>query len=204
MIAAMGELLQHLLLERPWPAALTLVIVAAILFSVGAQRRQGKWQLAAAGLVALAGGVVTLAWAVTTDRERVIAATASLLAATEAEAEPDDPALDRLLHRGVVLTGPGGEIWLEDDALRTALGRALSRYGPVSHDVRQQRVEVDAPRARARVELELRTELGAGEAGFPVRSSWTLLWVESPRGWVLEQIAWRELQQRPPQQGWLP
>ena len=197
--------LQHFLLEQPWPVALTLLIVAAILFSVGAQRRQGKWQLAALGVAALAGGVVALAWAVTTDRQRVIAATDELLAATEGEL--DTAALDRLLAPDVVLTGPGGQVWLESEAIGAALRRAAERYGPVSHSVRQR--QVGARDGRGRVELELRTELAGGVGGgagggVPVRSSWTLVWLETPGGWVVDQIEWRELQQRTPERAWLP
>ncbi|MEX0885947.1 MAG: DUF4440 domain-containing protein [Phycisphaeraceae bacterium] len=209
------SLAEYLLLEQPWPAALVLLTVAVTLFGVGGRRRQGRLQLAGLGVALLAGGVVVLAWGVTTPRERVAALTDELLRATEGSV--DDAALRRLLAPGATLVGPDGDDWLAGEALHGAVRGAAERFGPVEHEVRQRTVSARGGRGgRGIAEIDLRTRINrGGAAGVPVSTRWTLHWRLDGGGgnggggsrgggvWRVERVVWQAMQNRPPEPGWL-
>ncbi|HEX7010512.1 MAG TPA: hypothetical protein VF184_11050 [Phycisphaeraceae bacterium] len=196
MDVADPPLLEHLLLERPWPLVIALLAVAAAV-QVAARRRSSRRAGWAAWLIAAgAAGVALLAYTVTTDRERLTQLTVELV---QAATQPVNLAVvDQTLHPDAVLRGPGGQVWMPFQNIRWELEQAVQRLGVTDHAIRQLGVEASGDRGRSA--LALRTHLG--ETGMPVSTSWNLVWQRQSEGdWRIVEIQWLTLQDQPPTRG---
>ncbi|MFA9477024.1 DUF4440 domain-containing protein [Phycisphaerales bacterium AB-hyl4] len=186
---------EHLLLERPWPLVVALLVGAILIRYVARQRRQPVMGHVALGLAIAAGGVLALAWTVTTDRQLLERHTRQLVAATESPG--DFSVIDRLLAPDAVLTGPDGDVWMNLSAIRNQLEQAIDRYTIDDQIIRDIGAEVTGDN-RARSAFDLRTYSGA-QAGLPTRSTWTLHWRRGDDGeWRITRVQWDSFMDRPP------
>jgi hypothetical protein len=185
----------HLLFESPWPIVAVLVVVAVGLGIAGTRRANGRLQLAGAALVVLACGAWLLAWAVTTDREAVMARTEQLVQATAPLAMGE---VRRLVAEDAIITGPNGEVWYDWSVAQDQLQRTLTTWPVTDQTIRGLAVEVQGDAARSA--LDLRTTLEA--AGLPMPSTWLLTWRRtSDGGWQATEIRWLTLQGEEPRKG---
>ncbi|MEX0745487.1 MAG: DUF4440 domain-containing protein, partial [Phycisphaeraceae bacterium] len=163
------------------------------------QRKQPRLGYAALGLAMMAGGLIASGILITTDRQRLVEQTHELLEATQ---HPGDFAtVERLLAENVVLTGPGGQVWLRDQAIRDRLADVIDRFRIESQTVRDIAAEtIDARHGRSG--FDLRTYTGAG-LGLPVHSVWTLHWQRDDEDapWRIARVQWDELNGQPPGHG---
>ncbi|MFW6060732.1 MAG: hypothetical protein ACODAQ_11165, partial [Phycisphaeraceae bacterium] len=190
-------LVQHLLLEQPWPTAIVLLALAVGLTVAGRRRRRRGLRMGAWVAAVAAGAVVGLAWQVQTPREQIMAATRQLVAATAAPL--DLAGLDNRLAPGMVVTGPDGTAWIRRDQIDRRLTQLDQRHAIVSHDI--HRLEADAARPnRGRTALELRTHLGQSNGYGPIRSTWQLHWRrdDAQSAWQVHEIQCVSINRRTP------
>lgn len=189
-------LMQRLLLEQPWPAAIALLAVAVGLTMAGRRRKQRGLRLVAWVLAILAGGIVGLAWQVQTPREHIIDRTHQLLAATEAPLDMDS--LDNWLEPGAVVTGPDGSVWMQREQIDQRLQWIDRRRAVDAHEIR--RLEAMADRSGyGRVGLELGTSLQRASRYGPIRTTWQLHWRRDDNGqWRVYEIECVSLHGRDP------
>lgn len=178
--------LPHYLLENPWPVGGSLILLALIAFFILSHRgvrKPAPFLLTAMG-AACGAAVMLLATLVTTDRERTIRATRSLIAAL-AEARPTPAQV--LLEDGVVLSVPGG---LRDQPSKAdiiaLIESAAARAG--TYDAQGTTVTIDSYRIRsvlARVSGQTATTqvnvvATARESTVPTGSWWEISWHRDP------------------------
>lgn len=176
---------QSLLLEQPWPLAIVLLVIGALLRTVG--RRTGKRGLTrvALGAVVLAAGVVALAYFVETGREAVRRLTLELVESVD---PMDSAAVDALLADDVRVTGPQGRVIVESGAVRRRLASANERYRVSSHRIRDLNVWAEGEAGRA--ELALYSQVNAT----PALTRWGLWWEKRGGAWRVTEIRWLRYQ----------
>ncbi|MEX1016060.1 MAG: hypothetical protein WDZ31_04870 [Phycisphaeraceae bacterium] len=188
---------EHLLLERPWPLVVALLVGAILLRYVARQRNQPVVGHVALGLALVAGGVFALAWSVTTDRQQIERHTRDLVQATVTPADFD--VIDRLLSPDVVLVGPDGDVWLEAGPLRRQLETVVDRYGIDDQIIRDFGVETTGDHT-GRSAIDLRTY----SPGMVAPSVWTLHWRRTgdDTPWRVVRIQWNEFMGNDPPRRW--
>ena len=173
------------LLEQPmWPAAALAVVglvVASVLLGRGKAAHAGIAALA--GLV-LGGGVFVLGSAITTDRERLVQATAALV---DAVARSDGPATRAMLEDSARLysrLSPTG--W---DADQIVLEVSQPRFPITSHTIKETRGGVD-DRGVGRILVRVLVEVEGWNAPVPawLRVDWRIEDGTPPRVLVIEPI----------------
>lgn len=152
------SLLQHLLLEHPWP--LVGALLAGAVVALGVLNARGKAKagvFTALGLATLAGGVYALAAGVRTDREAILQTVRDLVAAT-AEVRLD--ALRPLLADDVRLDtstlGAGSSARGRDELLSQVRRSLQDQYPLAEHSITALDAAVDGPgvgRGLARVRV---------------------------------------------------
>lgn len=193
MNLAPSPLWQEWLFENPWPLVIVLIAVAVVVRLVATRRKQPRVNFAAAGALLLAVGVYLLTMFVATDRERLVDRTKELV---EATAPLDSAAMDGLIARGAIVSGPDGAAWVEYDSIRSELEAVVGRYGGFDHAIRGLGAEVTSA-VRGRSLLSLSTT--AESIGMPIRTQWLITWrKESDGQWRVIEISWLEFQGRPP------
>lgn len=199
MPLAQPPILENLLFEQPWPLAVVVLAVAAGCWVVASRRRRrGKLRLVAVSFVLLAVALLVMAHFVTTAREHLLSATAQLVAATESPT--DGKVLDQLIAPDAVVTGPGGEVWLEYAQLRSELKSAVDRHQIHEQRIRSVGAEVTSDTAGRSV-FDLRTNVGK-ETFIPIRTVWALHWARDDAGeWRIKQIQWLQFQGHAPSRG---
>ena len=188
--------------EDPWVLVVGLVVVGALLRSVGRRRGHARTVMASWLAYALAVGCVGLAAAVNTDREQIEAQTKAMLVsaesagsggATNARAQR----FDAFFTPRVGVEGPGGSVWEITDAAgltqklqqRRVRGTALRRF------------EITAPPAGSdRATTQMRVSSRVGE-GYPAPTTWELGWTRTPQGWRIDRLRWLELRDHAPSPG---
>lgn len=187
---------QNLLMENPWPAAVVLLGVGVLLRTLAKrtirEKPRRKWLNRSALLASLlAAGVVSLAYAVETSRERVQRRTLELVNAT---APLDIAAVDALLAEGVVVAGPDGEALIEGQRVRRRLETVSGSYGIESHRIRDRKAWARDGRGMSSVNLY--TEVGST----PALTRWWLRWERGGDGrWRVAEVRWLSYQgQSPP------
>lgn len=182
------------LFENPWPPIIALITIAVVLRLISTRSRQPRLTYAAIGVLLLAVGLYLLAMFIVTDRERLMDRTEQLVAAT---APLDSSAIDALIARGAIVTGPDGEPWVEYDAIQPELHRAVDRHGVAEHAIRGLTAEVTT-KVRGRTLLSLSTT--TSDLGLPIRTQWLITWrKEADNQWRVIELRWLEFQGRPPQ-----
>jgi len=144
--------------------------------------------------------VYLLATVVQTDRERLMAATGSLV---EATAPLDVATLRSHLGPHATLSGPDGDPWLPAGRLLDELESALQRYEVKEHRIAS--LGAEAGDRVGRSVLDLRTTMeDSVYAGLPVRTVWMLTWTrEADGGWRVSDLRWMEINgQRPNAGSW--
>lgn len=191
-------LLEHLLLENPWPIFITLIAIAAVVRVVAS--RQGRPKLNRIALVAVMLALIAFLTAhfVQTPRERVSAAVHELLDAIVAG---DTAALDRLIGHDATVGDEAGRARIDAERLRPDLQRVLERFPIASQRVKDLAVQPDGSTATAY--LDLRT--GFTDNRYPpAHTIWRLTWRRGDDGaWRLTEARWLEWMGRsPPWTGW--
>ena len=192
-------LVAHLLLENPWPLALTLLALAAV-FLIRAHRAQARGPVVGAVLCAgLAIGAWGLAAGVTTQREHLVAQTRELVDST---LPLDTTVFSSLFAPDATLRGPAGERWLSVEQMVAEL--AGSKHRLRSHRVREVQAWVQRP-GRALTKLRISTVVGSTRADDrAVPTEWLITWEPEDSGsWRIERIQWvKLLGQRPWEGAW--
>jgi uncharacterized protein YjeT (DUF2065 family) len=179
---------ERYLLEFPWPAAvlvLALAVIVGATLSRSGKRRAGMGVIAAG--VALAAGVVALAYSVETDRERVSLVTRQLITAV---AEADATTVENLLTDDAVLIAPPlSADRIRKPAIVTRVGRDFVPghvYHLREHGVTALQATMDGPtRARVQVKVRVVPEI----TGAPVPSWWRIDLVRAADGqWRISGI----------------
>lgn len=198
-------LFEYLFLESPWAVMAVCVVAAVFLFTAG-NRRHHKGLMAGSGIaLVLTAGVYLLAWKVTTAHEQLIADTKALVAAT---APLDQTTLDRLLDPNVVVTGPGGSVWVPAGQLMPHLQLALTRYPVNSQRIRTIQAEV-RDNGWGMSAVIVHTEI-SGEGLGSVNTEWVLFWrhepdtTTGPGRWRVVDIRWLKFNGVEVQQGLIP
>jgi hypothetical protein len=191
-------ILEHWLLEQPWPVAAALAGVGLVLLFHGWRRRRRGVMIVGGAALLLSAGVLILAAAVTTTRELLITRTQDLIAATT----PLDVArLQTFFEPNATLAGPDGGTWLEFDALFEELRKATKRYAVQGQAIRELAAQEQGERL-GQTELDLRTTLGGGFGDRPVATRWLFTWAQGPNGqWHVRQVRWLKLNAMDPPMG---
>ncbi|MFN0132083.1 MAG: hypothetical protein ACKVW3_06075 [Phycisphaerales bacterium] len=181
---------ERFVLIQPWPLVGVLALAGlAVAFAV-----RSRWRVALAGLLgALAGMVLAAGMMVTTDREKIAAATRALVDAT---ARADIGALAPMLAADVrfvselALPGvPGVGIGLDRDQLLKQVADKLGREWTLKeHSVLEVQSTLDGPSA-GRTQVRVRVVPEA--TGFPNASWWRIDWRREGDG------TWRVIGIRP-------
>ncbi|MEO1585215.1 MAG: hypothetical protein AAFR96_11685 [Planctomycetota bacterium] len=178
--------LQVWLFERPVPTAVLLGVAALVIVMVLLRIGRRRGALAAAGLGAAAvAAAIAIGGAVTTDRERLLSATAELTVATAAV---DSAAMTRLLHPDcrVSLRGlriPVGSLGDREAIISTVRSRLTGRLWQVSPV--EVRAGMDGPRV-GRSQVRVRAVDSGSD--LPVFSWWAIDWQEHEGRWQAVQI----------------
>lgn len=190
------SILQELFLEKPLPVVIALVAVAVVLRVMASRRRDARLNRVALGAVLLAAVAFLVADFVVTSREAILARSEALVHAT---APRDTALLGDALAAGVMLTGPGGQPWLDESELRAQLDRTLERFPIEKHNIRTLAAGARGDRGQSVLDLTtlVKTEFFAG----PVRSRWGLSWRRDADGvWRVIEIRFLEFEEREPTQ----
>lgn len=187
---------QEWLFENPWPLVIVLIVLAVVLRLMATRSRRPRgyrFNYAALGALLAALGVYLLTVFVETDRERLVDRTRQLVAAT---APLDTAAIDALIARGAVVTGPAGETWVLYDDIRPELERAVGRHGIARHALRSLAADVvSSVRGRSLLSLSTTTD----DLGLPIRTQWLITWRKEGDGtWRVIELQWLEFQGQPP------
>lgn len=173
--------LAHYLFENPWPAAVFLLVVAALLLFVGNSRgRAREGALLAGALAALAAACIGLSFLVTTERERLVAEMRRLIAAT---ATADTDALAPMLASDVSLTVLGRQFPEDKPGILALVRRYMGGEVRVrEHTLTEVTAHVDRLGAgqtlgRVRVSADV---AGMSEVGN--RSWWRVTWRKAGDG----------------------
>ncbi len=172
------ELLEELLLEKPLPVYLALLVAEAILAAVWLRRRT-----AATTLALLAGPVLALAVGLTahfvkTDREQI----ASILAEIAADVEGGRlAAVDR--HMALECRMPTGGGGLNKAAILRASRTALRRYGVQRVSVAWS--ETIFPPGGAVTSAVTGVATRTGET---IRVTWRLKWTKRQGAWQIVEV----------------
>lgn len=181
-------LVEHLLLEQPWAAALALGLGGLLAAWILNQRARARAGLALGAAMLLAGATIAVIGAlVTTTREALIARTRELIALT---ARADTRALDGLLAGDVTF-----RLFTTDRRyIREELLGLVRRYPGELYPVESYREEqaaasLDGPNA-ARTQVRVVTRSAAATLyDLPVGSWWRIAWRREPDGaWRVTQI----------------
>lgn len=176
-------LLEHLLLERPWPLVIPLIVIALIVSRVLSRSpRAPRIAWIGAVLLLIAGPAIYLLSAfITTDREHMKATTTSLV---DAVAKADTAAVERLLDPGCYLHSrfafPGyttdskgmdrGEIL--DQVPRTIRDNPIAEHGILESQALSRGPGIGSTQLKVRVVVELQ----GGGFKLPVQSWWKVDW----------------------------
>lgn len=174
-------LIEHYLLENPWPLVVVLAVGAMIAFTrlraAGKPRHGALWGL----ILLIAGaGVWTLASWVQTGREAIARSTSALIGAA---ARADIPSLDALLSENLSLFRPGGGAGLGKtdtlDRVQRDLGGPyrVREWAVLETQAMTDSASSGVTQVRVRVTLEA--------AGIPNISWWKIDWRRGEDG------AWR-------------
>lgn len=199
MTVADPPVLQHYLLESPWPVAVALLIGAGALTVVGLREGRKKLLTGALLLSLLAGLLLAVATAVVTKREQLLAHTADLLAMTD---PVNTTGLQRLFASELTLQNDAGQVWMDGPDILDRLER-LQRDTPIgNHKVTD--IKAETRRDTGYVDIRLSTS-GSEASPFgntPVLSRWLLVWKQqADGGWLLSEVRWLEFQLSTPQPG---
>lgn len=188
-------LITHYLLESPLPLAGVLILLAVILFYIfNMQAKVKKAILLASICLALSIGVLILAAAIETDRERIIAETTPLVRHT---ANADTSRLSSLLDDHVQLTNdqnlaagelPHGVGWNKEQILAQVADfftRTMRLKAGQTAILSTQGI-IDAPgRGRTQVRLRVVTELYE----VPWITTWRIDWKQNDKDqWLVTGI----------------
>ena len=171
------EWLTRTFFEDPTYVCALLVIAAGATVAVWWERRERKWLKLAAVPLVVAVGLVVLARAVVTDRERIAAAMEAVAAGVE---RGDVDAAGRHVDEDF-----GG--WRRSKAALLAYGREVLAKWPVAKVKLVGRPEIRFPQARV-AECRLRTVVHLAGGDHLLRAvpiTWELEWIKRPEGWRL-------------------
>lgn len=173
--------LPHYLFENPWPAAIFLLVVAVLLLFIGNSRGRAREGALLAGLLAaIAGACIVASLLVTTERERLRAEMARLIAAT---ATADTDALDPLLASDVALSVLGRQFPENKEGILGLVRRYMGSEVRVrEHSLTDVTAHVDRhgggqTLGRVRVSADV-----AGMNDVGNRSWWRVTWRKGPDG----------------------
>jgi hypothetical protein len=191
---------ENLLLENPWPLALTLVVVAMGLLWHGITRDDKRARRLSPVAAVAAVAIWTTATFTTTTREILIDRTEQLVRATQ---PPRDVAtLTALFDPQARVLGARGDLWMRSgDKVARELARSCDLFDVRGHWLRMRGAEVTGP-DRGRTRFVVNTSLGGAFAGRPVRTQWLLTWKQASDGqWYISTVQWLDLQGGDPPQG---
>lgn len=182
------------LFEDPWPIVIGLIAVAVVLRLIGRQRQQARLVHGSRVALGLAIVVWLVAYMVTTDRERVIDLTKTMLAATT---PPARATLEPIFDSQVTLqSDTGSSTWLTGEStLLNALVQAHQRVVFQSHSITaigaQVPGDVDAngnalPDDAAMVVVKLKTT--TRQIGAPIPSAWRIYLQKYNGQWQVTQL----------------
>ena len=186
-------LVTRLILEDPLLLTAALIVAAIAAFFIYNARQKTKAAMAwcATGL-ALAAGVQILAFAITTDREKIIAATTPLVSATAAG---DAARLDPMLDSTVRLTNdfnlaadelPHGQGWDKAQILAQVRSYLGEKWRIKEAAILEVQGIIDGE-GRGRTQVRVRATPDVTE--FPIISWWRLDWKKSAKGaWLVTGI----------------
>ena len=200
MQLANPPIVEHLLLENPWPVGLTCAAAAIGALWLGRQRMQAKLKVAGLVLLLVAATVFVVANLVTTSREHITVATRALIQST---APLDLSTFRSHLHSSAVLQGPQGEPWIHGDKIFEGLERAVKRFPFEGQVVLSLEAEA-GNEGPARTLVDIRTDTKTN----PVVTRWLLSWVKQNDGrWQVVSVQWLDsphLLGFKPQRAWVP
>lgn len=177
-------LLSGWIFESPLAPAIVVLVGGALAFAVLRARNLHAARACLAAAVVLPIALIVTASMVTTDRERLIARAADLVAAT---ATADAPRLRVLLGDQCTLIEPGSRRELDRDELLGAVSSRIPSFEIREHAVKETRAVVDNDRfARVQIKVFVSSKLGG-----PNNSWWHLEYEKDGAG------AWRVTRIKP-------
>lgn len=164
--------LRRAFLEEPIWLYVMLAVVEAVLAAAWHYRRSRRlaWALLAPPALAVAVGV--LAWAVTTERERLAQALDQLAVAVR---RGDHATVVKLVDRDY----QDGRF--DYDGILGAAGRTMDQYKLRAVSVSGLKVQIEDGQATVKFSARIEGDFGFGAD--EVHTAWTLWWVQRPEGW---------------------
>ncbi len=200
MQLANPPIIEHLLLENPWPVGLACAAVGLTLLWVGRQRMQRNLKIAGLVLLLLSAAVFGAAGLVTTTRELLTASTHQLIQST---APLEMSAFRSHVHAHAILQGPDGETWIRGENIFEGLEQAVRRY-PFERQVELDVQAESGGEGPARTLVDVRTDTKT----HPLVTRWLLRWAKQSDGrWQVVSVQWLDsphLLGFKPQRGWVP
>jgi hypothetical protein len=174
--------MSDLLFATPWWLLGSLIFVGAVLFWAGNTRQLKGPQAVGIGLIALAIVLKTVSFFVETDKEKVARHTKELVTAVQAR---DWPKFTLLLDEDVSLDTPAGTVFANRKDLVDGAKTDTDSYSLTSVSAHITNVQQDA--TGITVDLDASSQQTAS-FGYPVPSSWKLIWDRAGDDWHLHEI----------------
>ena len=186
----------HAFFENPWLLCIGLLTLAAAMALIGyRQARRGPMIAGAAALV-LAGIVLLVALMVTTDRERMVQRTRSLVKAAIVPVDLGE--FREILSRDVELFGRGYEQIID------TLDRSTHRWRVRQAYITRLKVH-QSDENRGQTYLSVVTRLDTSIGGGSAQTRWLLHWRKEADGaWRITRIEWVSLNDRDARESDLP
>lgn len=176
----------HLLLENPWPLAVSLLTAALIVLAIGVTRGQSakRWAVPSAICTIAAVAIMALAHTVATPVEQMTNATRILI----------DSAVAGDADRIRPLLADDFDVSVENKSTRWGADGVLARIPSIPQLIRSNHVRnisaaiVEADRIGVSVFDQTTTPAITGQ---PTPNRWRCIWTRAPDGaWKLAQLRW--------------
>jgi hypothetical protein len=173
----------ELLFATPWWLVITLVIVGGVVFRAGNNARQKGAKIVGLVLIGIAILLKTISFFVETDKEKVTRQTSALVTAVQ---QRDWTTFNSLLEDDVSLKTNLGTVFPNRDALVKGAREDTETYNLTSVSARVTSVAADDADTIT-VDINASSQQAA-TLGYPVPSSWKLIWEKTGKDWRLHEV----------------
>lgn len=177
-------ILEHFLLEQPWPMVGLLLIVAVAVVVINRASLTRKAILSAVACLLLAMIVYLVAKAVVTERESLINAAAEL--AQQVETGQAD-AIRKSLDEQAVITDPAGRVLVASNLILSIIEKKQAEYDFGSHTIADARAAINSV-GSGKTYLRVRSTMGQGGTE---STEWLIDWRRDKDGrWRVRELRW--------------